>query len=315
MPPAALSYLSPRRLVCLDGELRRCLRRARRGGGGRVPRSFCVPRRQLRRPADDGRVLRRRAQPGPRADGDAGAAETRACARWPRAPSTRRLIAPLSLARSGVFAGKVPACLRASRQPLPRGHARPVPPLAAARRVARHRRAHLPGRCVHRLSYATPSAGMRALAPAPRPPARLALFHATPPPTKRALAGLAFADFVKVLGTIVEPKIPRASAVAPAASAGLAAFEQLCRRQLTGSLKKRDLAAFLRSPDPLAADEAERFMRFVSAALLRGNGERGRARRHLNPAASAVLLPPHRRSAWATPRRLTKSNIARSSRR
>jgi hypothetical protein len=91
---------------------------------------------------------------------------------------------------------------------------------------------------------------------------------------------LAFADFVKVLGTIVEPKIPRASAVAPAASAGLAAFEQLCRRQLTGSLKKRDLAAFLRSPDPLAADETERFMRFVSDCGARRAWARTRARRH-----------------------------------
>jgi hypothetical protein len=98
--------------------------------------------------------------------------------------------------------------------------------------------------------------------------------------TQRARAGLAFADFVKVLGTIVEPKIPRASAVAPAASAGLAAFEQLCRRQLTGSLKKRDLAAFLRSPDPLAADETERFMRFVSDCGARRAWARTRARRH-----------------------------------
>jgi hypothetical protein len=98
--------------------------------------------------------------------------------------------------------------------------------------------------------------------------------------TQRARAGLAFADFVKVLGTIVEPKIPRASAVAPAASAGLAAFEQLCRRQLTGSLKKRDLAAFLRSPDPLAADEAERFMRFVSDCCARRAWASTRARRH-----------------------------------
>ena len=175
-----------------------------------------------------------------------------------------------------------------------------LPSPRAARRVARHRRAHLPGRCVHRLCLRRLRACARLHPRHARPPAS-PCFTPLPAHTQRACAGLAFADFVKVLGTIVEPKIPRASAVAPAASAGLAAFEQLCRRQLTGSLKKRDLAAFLRSPDPLAADEAERFMRFVSAALLRGDGERGGTRRNLNPAASAVLLPiagwPGRRRA------------------
>ena len=76
-------------------------------------------------------------------------------------------------------------------------------------------------------------------------------------------AGLAFPDFIKVLGTIVEPKIARASAVAPAAAAGLASFEQLCRKKLTGTLPKRDLAAFLGAQDPLAPEEVDRFMRFV----------------------------------------------------
>ena len=217
------------------------------------------------------------------------------------------------LEAASLLAKGLPLCVRRasrfprSRPPLPsprRSSTRCTPPSRASTRTVR---------APTLLCYAVRGHACACTRATPTRPPRPVSRH--PPPTKRALAGLAFADFVKVLGTIVEPKIPRASAVAPAASAGLAAFEQLCRRQLTGSLKKRDLAAFLRSPDPLAADEAERFMRFVSAALLRGNGERGRARRHLNPAASAVLLPPHRRSAWATPRRLTKSNIARSSRR
>ena len=59
----------------------------------------------------------------------------------------------------------------------------------------------------------------------------------------------------------------------PAASAGLAAFETLCRRRLTGSLPLRDLAAFLRSPDPLTEEEADRFMRFVGLGEARDTDE------------------------------------------
>lgn len=132
--------------LSLDGELRGCLRRARRGGGGRIPRSLCVPRRRLRRPADNGRVLRCRAQPGPRADGDAGAAERAlaASARWPCARRARRARGA-SLPRQHFLCAKG-QCLCVAALTAPSSHA--PSPSRAARRFARHRRAHLPGRCV-----------------------------------------------------------------------------------------------------------------------------------------------------------------------
>jgi len=77
-------------------------------------------------------------------------------------------------------------------------------------------------------------------------------------------AGLSFANFIKVLGTIVEPKVPRASETAMGIIDGFSAFEAICRGKHTSTITKKDLHFFVGAlGDPLPAEDIERFVRFV----------------------------------------------------
>jgi Ca2+-binding EF-hand superfamily protein len=78
--------------------------------------------------------------------------------------------------------------------------------------------------------------------------------------------GLTFANFIKVLGSVVEPKVMRASDAGPAIMDGFLAFSEL-RQSGSGReeyISKRDLKAFLGSlKEPLSAEHTERFLHFT----------------------------------------------------
>lgn len=79
-------------------------------------------------------------------------------------------------------------------------------------------------------------------------------------------SGLVFSNFIKLLGSVVEPKVMRASDAGPAIMDGFRAFQELRGGDGTNTITKKDLKAFfgsLQREDPLAAEDLERFLRFT----------------------------------------------------